>query len=84
MLVGNPEPEITIMPAWFVGHQRRLAGSHGAVDPRTELQYFLDLHRDGKFPLEKLVTTRYRLEQVNEAVDALTKSEIIGRAIFEL
>lgn len=84
VLVGNPEPEITIQPAWFVGHQRRLAGSHGAVDPRTELQYFLDLHRDGKFPLDKLVTTRYSLDQVNEAVEALTKGEILGRAVFEL
>jgi Zn-dependent alcohol dehydrogenase len=82
VLVGNPEPEITIKPAWFVGHQRRLAGSHGAVDPRTELQYFLDLHREGRFPLDKLVTTRYSLEQVNEAVDALARGEILGRAIF--
>ena len=84
VLVGNPEPEIIIKPAWFVGHQRRLAGSHGAVDPRTELQYFLDLYREGSFPLDKLVTTRYPLEQVNEAVDALARGEILGRAIFEL
>ena len=38
---------------------------------------------DGKFPLDKLVTDRYRLEQINDACDALLAGEVMGRAILE-
>jgi Zn-dependent alcohol dehydrogenase len=39
--------------------------------------------RDGRFPLEKLVTNRYSLEQVDEARTALEERQILGRAIIE-
>jgi Zn-dependent alcohol dehydrogenase len=84
VLVGNPEPEITIKPSWFVGHQRRLVGSHGAMDPRTDIEYFLRMRREGMMPLDRLVTRRYRLEQVNEAARNLAEGKILGRAIFDL
>jgi S-(hydroxymethyl)glutathione dehydrogenase/alcohol dehydrogenase len=38
---------------------------------------------DGKLPLDLLVSQRYRLEQVNEACEALERGEILGRAIIE-
>ena len=44
---------------------------------------YLRWHREGEFPLDKLVTTRYQLEQANEAYDALKAGEILGRAIIE-
>ncbi len=84
VLVGNPEPEITIKPEWFVGHQRRLAGSHGAMEPQTDIDYFLEMHRNGKMPLEKLVTRSYRLADVNQAAADLAAGKILGRAIFDL
>jgi Zn-dependent alcohol dehydrogenase len=40
--------------------------------------------RDGKFPLENLVTNRYSLEQVDEARIALQEGPILGRTIIEL
>jgi Zn-dependent alcohol dehydrogenase len=33
-------------------------------------------------PLEKLVTQRYTLDQVNEGVQALERGEIFGRSIM--
>jgi Zn-dependent alcohol dehydrogenase len=44
---------------------------------------FLEWVRDRKFPLEKLVTNRYSLEQVDEARMALEEGQILGRAIIE-
>jgi Zn-dependent alcohol dehydrogenase len=40
-------------------------------------------YKEGRFPLDKLVTRRYRLEQINEALGDLEKGEISGRAIIE-
>lgn len=84
VLVGNPVPEIAIKPAWFVGHQRRLVGSHGAMEPQTDINYFLRMHAEGRMPLDKLVTKSYKLEQVNEATSDLADGKVLGRAIFDL
>ena len=39
-------------------------------------------YREGKLKLNELVTSRYKLEQVNEAVDDLEHGRILGRAIL--
>jgi Zn-dependent alcohol dehydrogenase len=44
---------------------------------------FVRWFREGRLPLDKLVTRRYTLEQINDACDALAHGEIEGRAIVE-
>ena len=44
---------------------------------------YLRWHRQGKLPLDKLVTDRFRLDQINEAAEALIAGNIRGRAIIE-
>ena len=39
--------------------------------------------RLSKLPLDKLVTDRFRLDQINEAAEALIAGNIRGRAIIE-
>lgn len=48
----------------------------GDADPQTFIPYLLDLHRQGKFPFDKLITTM-PLAQINEAVDALHRGEVL-------
>ena len=43
---------------------------------------FVRCYREGKLKLDALVTRRYALEQINEAVDDLEHSRILGRAII--
>jgi len=40
--------------------------------------------REERFPLDKLVTDRYSLEQIEEARVALEEGQILGRAIIEI
>ena len=40
--------------------------------------------QSGKLPLDVLVSRRFKLEQINEACEALERGEILGRAIVEL
>jgi Zn-dependent alcohol dehydrogenase len=44
---------------------------------------YLRLYKEGKFPLDKLVTKRYSLDQINEACNDLQNGKILGRAIVE-
>ncbi len=55
----------------------------GATYPDKDFQMFLRLYQEGKFPLEKLVTQRYELKDINEACGALKSGKIPGRAIIE-
>jgi aryl-alcohol dehydrogenase len=48
----------------------------GDADPQTFIPYLLDLHSQGKFPFDKLITTM-PLAQINEAVEAQHRGEIL-------
>ena len=83
ILIGQPRRDITVDSSLFVSHQRQYRGSLGAAYPDKDFPMFLRWHREGKFPLDKLVTRRYRLDNINEACSALEAGEILGRAIIE-
>jgi Zn-dependent alcohol dehydrogenase len=57
-------------------------GSLGATEPETDFPLFLEWVREDKFPLGKLVTDRYSLDQVEQARVALEEGQILGRAII--
>ncbi|MFD1814091.1 NDMA-dependent alcohol dehydrogenase [Rhodococcus gannanensis] len=47
--------------------QKRVQGAiFGGVGPRTQIPKLLDLYRTGNLKLEELVTTKYRLEDINQ------------------
>ncbi|MEX0763243.1 MAG: zinc-binding dehydrogenase [Dehalococcoidia bacterium] len=83
VLVGMPGNEMTIWPGHFMFHQRQYRGSLGATYPDRDFAMYLRWHKEGKFPLDKLVTKRYRLDEINQACDDLEAGQIKGRAILE-
>lgn len=83
ILIGLPGWDIVVDSRLFVSHQRQYRGSLGATYPDKDFPMFLRWHREGKFPLDKLVTRRYQLDDINEACGALGAGEILGRAIIE-
>jgi Zn-dependent alcohol dehydrogenase len=83
VLVGIPQEKVTIDPSLFVYGQRQYRGSLGASFPDRDFPMYLRWHQEGKFPLDRLVTRRYRLEQINEACHDLHAGSILGRAILE-
>jgi aryl-alcohol dehydrogenase len=48
----------------------------GDADPKTFIPYLLDLHSQGKFPFDKLITTM-PLAQINEAVEAQHRGDVL-------
>ena len=82
VLIGMPAKQMTVDPGQFMYHQKQYRGSLGATYPERDFDQFLRWHKEGKFPLDKLVTRRYTLDQINEACDDLQSGEILGRAIM--
>lgn len=83
VLLGIPTSDVSFDLNEILLYQRHYCGSLGATEPDTDFPLFLEWVRDGKFPLGKLVTNRYSLEQIDEARTALEEGQILGRAIIE-
>jgi Zn-dependent alcohol dehydrogenase len=62
---------------------RRLTGSFGGGGlPERDFPMYVRWFQQGKLPLDKLVSRRYRLEQINEALGDLERGDIAGRSII--
>ena len=84
VLAGVPREKISI-DAYQMNWGCRLVGSHGGETVVDEdLPRYVELFRQGKLEVEKLITDRFRLEQVNQSLEMLRNGDIAGRALLEL
>jgi Zn-dependent alcohol dehydrogenase len=82
--VGLPDPSqmLSISAVSLVAEERTLRGSYlGSSVPSRDLPKFIDLHLRGKLPVERLLTHRLTLDQVNEGFDRLASGEAVRQAI---
>lgn len=65
--------------------QKRLQGAiFGGVSPRTQIPRLLELYRHGTLKLDELVTTTYRLEEVNTGYrDMLDGKNLRGVVVYD-
>ncbi len=83
ILVGVPRAgeriSIYSLPLHF---GKVLAGSHGGqADPAADIPRYLALHRQGRLRLKEMITHRFTLERINEAI-ALLRGGGAGRCII--
>jgi len=84
VLVGVPQGPATIDARQLLVGERIYRGSLGGSGvPERDFALYVEWFKQGRLPLDKLVTRRYRLDQINEAVHALERGEIFGRSIME-
>jgi S-(hydroxymethyl)glutathione dehydrogenase/alcohol dehydrogenase len=87
VLVGAPRPgeEVRVDPALITGGERRLVGSkYGSSNPHLAFPELVDLYLTGKLKLDELISTRYSLEQINEASAALDEGrDLRGLIVFD-
>jgi Zn-dependent alcohol dehydrogenase len=84
VLVGLPVKTIKLNGMDLIINQISLLGSvAGSCVPDRDFPLFLGWHDQGKLDLETLVTHRFKLDEINQAVAAMEAGEITGRAIIE-
>jgi S-(hydroxymethyl)glutathione dehydrogenase/alcohol dehydrogenase len=77
----NDSPRI---PPLELHRGRRLRGSWGGESkPDRDIPRFAALYREGKLPVERLLSHRYPLEDVNQALDDL-ESGRVARALLDI
>ncbi len=81
--VGLPAPNAmaSISPLALVAQARSIVGSYlGSAVPARDIPRYVDLWRAGRLPVEKLISSRIALADINSAMDELAE----GRAIRQL
>jgi alcohol dehydrogenase len=80
----NPKAMLSLPAVSLVAEERTLKGSYlGSGVPARDIPRFLGLYKRGKLPVEKLLTHRLTLDEINEGFDRLADGEAI-RQIVEL
>ena len=82
--VGLPPASQSLStPVWhLVAEERTLKGSYlGSCVPRRDIGRFVSLYRAGRLPVDRLLTGRLPLEQINEGFDRLAQGEAIRQVV---
>ena len=71
-------PGIPISVLMLAGYQKRIQGClYGMGSPAVDVLREIDLYRAGHLKLDELITARYRIDDINTAVDDLLEGRNI-------
>jgi Zn-dependent alcohol dehydrogenase len=82
--VGLPHPErlLTIPAVSLVAEERTLRGSYlGSCVPARDIPRFVALYRAGRLPVDRLLTHRLELDELNQGFDRLARGEAVRQAV---
>lgn len=83
--VGLPDADARSMisPLSLVAEGRSIIGSYlGSAVPERDIPTLADLWRDGRLPLERLISSTLKLEEVNRGMDELADGHSIRQVIL--
>ena len=85
ILVGVPpignEAKLYTLPLHF---EKVLTGSHGGeAKPNVDIPKYISLINNGRLSLNKLITSHYSLEEINDAIEDMRNGKISGRCIIK-
>ncbi len=86
VLVGMPPggTSMSVDPMAFIRQEKMLTGSiFGSADTHQDFVRYANLFRDGRLPIDELITARYALDDINEAcANMLTGQSGRGVVVF--
>lgn len=83
--VGLPAPDAVsqITPLTITAEARTVVGSYlGSAVPSRDIPTYAEMWRSGKLPVEKLISHRIRLDQINGAMDELAQGRAVRQVIL--
>jgi Zn-dependent alcohol dehydrogenase len=86
VIIGLPEGGIVSLsfPAYDFIHSERVitGGSMGSTNLKVDIPQLVELYQAGRIKLDELITGRYRLEQINEAIESVLRGEALRNVII--
>lgn len=84
VLVGMPASgdELALQPGDIAGDGQRILGSKmGCANVATDVPELVELYRAGRLKLDELVTARYPLDGINDAIAAVKGGEVLRNVV---
>jgi alcohol dehydrogenase len=77
-----PDQRMSITPLSLVAEERTLKGSYmGSGVPRRDVPRLLALARDGRLPVERLVSSTLHLDEINTGFDRLADGSAVRQLL---
>ena len=83
VIVGMPSlrDEVKLRVQGFFAERQITGSAYGSAVPRRDIPKFLELYRKGKLDLDRMITRFIRLEEVNDAFEAMGRGEGVRSVI---
>ena len=81
---GLPHPSATwgMSPTHLVAEERTIKGSYiGTCVPSRDLPRYIELYRAGKLPVNRLMTHRLKLDEINAGFDLLREGKAVRQVV---
>ena len=79
----HPSTRLALSPVQMVAEERRFLGSYlGGHVPALDIPEYIALYQAGRLPVDKLLTHRLKLDEINEGFERLAKGEAIRQVIL--
>lgn len=78
----DPEAEVRFSPLQLVAEAREIVGSYlGSAVPSRDIPFYEDLWRQGLLPIDKLITSRIPLDDINDGMETLASGDAVRQII---
>jgi S-(hydroxymethyl)glutathione dehydrogenase/alcohol dehydrogenase len=86
VLIGVPlyQENICIAASELFDGKSIIGTNGGSTNPDIDFPRYVELYLSGKLKLDQMITHRFKLHEINDALDLLRKGGEIGKAIVEL
>jgi Zn-dependent alcohol dehydrogenase len=81
VFVASPDGGAKVNTQVLLRHRALLGCSMGSGQASRDIPAYVELFMQGRLPLDKMVTRRYRLPEINDAFRALEKGEVLKALI---
>jgi alcohol dehydrogenase len=81
--LSHPQQQFSLQHLSLVAEERTLKGCYlGSAVPARDIPHYIDLYKAGRLPVDKLITHRLKLDQINEGFDRLASGEAVRQVIL--
>ena len=78
----HPQQQVSLQHVSLVAEERTLKGSYlGSCVPSRDIPRYVEWYRAGRLPVDRLMSERLRLEEINAGFDRLAAGESIRQVI---
>jgi alcohol dehydrogenase len=80
--LSHPQQMFTLQHLGLVAEERTIKGSYlGSCVPSRDIPRYIEWYKAGRLPVDRLLSERIRLEEINAAFDRLARGECIRQVV---